>query len=412
MKPTIGIIGAGISGLIAALTLEEAGYAPVIYEASSSSGGRIKTDLFKGYQLDRGFQVLLDAYPKTSEYLDYESLGLQKLQPGAILFGGRKVVTVGDPSRDLTLLLPTVLSGIGTLSDYFRLFRLHRRLQKTTITAIFDTEEKTTFQYLKESGFSDQIIEGFLRPFFSGIFLENELTTSSRMFQFVFKMFGEGNAVIPKAGMGALVKQLEGRLKNTTIHYNSPIAQVKENILLTQDGDAIKVDRILIAADPSILLSDKGITPVKWHGCDNLYFEAPKRIIDKKLIGLITAENALINNIFYPTCIETSHRGPNELLSVTVVKNHSMDQESLVQQVKEELALYCGIQKVHFLKHYRIKKSLPTLNGLQNEWVKEKGRVGSSIFLAGDHLLYGSTNAAMISGESAAQALIGSLTDQ
>ena len=45
------------------------------------------------------------------------------------------------------------------------------------------------------------------------IFLEPELATSSRMFEFVYKMFGEGNAVIPKARMGAIAKQLSGSLK-------------------------------------------------------------------------------------------------------------------------------------------------------------------------------------------------------
>jgi len=59
----IAIIGAGVSGLIAAITLEEQGYSPTIYEASDRVGGRVKTDIIDGYQLDHGFQVLLDAYP-------------------------------------------------------------------------------------------------------------------------------------------------------------------------------------------------------------------------------------------------------------------------------------------------------------------------------------------------------------
>jgi monoamine oxidase len=42
--PRIGIIGAGISGLNAALTLQDAGFASTIYEASSSVGGRMHSD--------------------------------------------------------------------------------------------------------------------------------------------------------------------------------------------------------------------------------------------------------------------------------------------------------------------------------------------------------------------------------
>ncbi|MGB3466628.1 MAG: FAD-dependent oxidoreductase, partial [Cyclobacteriaceae bacterium] len=71
------IIGAGLSGLIAAYNLEQLGYEPLILEATDRAGGRVKTDIIDGYQLDRGFQVLLDAYPMAKKYLNFETLELQ-----------------------------------------------------------------------------------------------------------------------------------------------------------------------------------------------------------------------------------------------------------------------------------------------------------------------------------------------
>ena len=62
-QPKIHIIGAGISGLIAANVLENHGHSPVILEATDRAGGRVKTDIIDGFQLDHGFQVLLSAYP-------------------------------------------------------------------------------------------------------------------------------------------------------------------------------------------------------------------------------------------------------------------------------------------------------------------------------------------------------------
>ena len=64
----IHIIGAGISGLIAAQVLENYGYAPIVIEASDRVGGRVKTDRVNGYQLDHGFQVLLSAYPAAQSH--------------------------------------------------------------------------------------------------------------------------------------------------------------------------------------------------------------------------------------------------------------------------------------------------------------------------------------------------------
>ena len=91
------IIGAGISGLIAAHVLEKHGLRPVIIESSDRVGGRLKTDLIKSFQLDHGFQVLLSKYSAAQKYLDYKTLNLQKLKAGACIFIGGKKVFFGDP---------------------------------------------------------------------------------------------------------------------------------------------------------------------------------------------------------------------------------------------------------------------------------------------------------------------------
>ena len=75
----IHIIGAGTSGLVAARVLEDYGYSPIIIEATDRVGGRVKTDIVKGYQLDYGFQVLLTAYPAAQKYLNFDLLDLLRI---------------------------------------------------------------------------------------------------------------------------------------------------------------------------------------------------------------------------------------------------------------------------------------------------------------------------------------------
>jgi len=60
----IVVIGAGITGLNAALTCQRAGREVLLLEASDRVGGRIKSDFISGYQLDHGFQVINPAYPE------------------------------------------------------------------------------------------------------------------------------------------------------------------------------------------------------------------------------------------------------------------------------------------------------------------------------------------------------------
>ena len=77
LEHSVHIIGGGISGIIAALELESAGFKPTIYEKEDQLGGRVRTDYIDGYPFDHGFQVLLTAYPEAQHYLDYDKLDLQ-----------------------------------------------------------------------------------------------------------------------------------------------------------------------------------------------------------------------------------------------------------------------------------------------------------------------------------------------
>ena len=405
----IYIVGAGVSGLVAAQVLENQGYQPVILEASDRAGGRVKTDIKKGFQLDHGFQVLLSSYPAAQKYLDFKALKLQELKPGAVIFNNGKQQIIGDPLRDISTLFSTLFSGIGTLSDKFKIFQLNLKLKNKSIEAIFSSDEISTKAYLQEFGFSSQIIAQFFTPFFTGIFLENELTTSSRMFEFVFKMFGEGLAVIPKGGMEEISKLLVVNLSNTTFQYNTKVISVSDEEIILHTGDKLASTATIIATDASKLVKNAPSKNLSWKSCQTLYFTANKRVIEKSMIGLIYNENSLVNNIFYHTSIATHSNNTKELLSVTVVKEHQLSEEQLIATVTKQLLEECTIDHLTFLAVYHIKKALPDLKDIKYEVSPSETQLSSGIFLAGDVQLNGSLNAAMIAGENAALQVIASI---
>lgn len=398
----INIIGAGVSGLIAATVLEKAGYAPHIFEKSDRVGGRVKTTVEGSSIFDHGFQVLLEAYPMAKKYLDYSDLDLQPFWPGSIIFDEQKPTKFGDPLRNLALLLPTAFSKHATLGDKLKIYFLNQQLKKESLETIFEKEEKTTAAYLKDKGFSSKVIQQFFQPFFSGIFLETELQTSSRMFEFVFKLFAEGNASVPKAGIGAIPEQLKAQLKNTTFHFNVNINQV-DSLGLHIDGlPLVESDFTIIATEADQLISNLSDQRIPWKSCYCFYFETNNKVIEEALIGLIPGKQC-INNLHYVNSITGDS---SNVLSVTVVDDHGLKGDALTNQVKTELNSLCGISAGKLLKSFEIPKALPNLQNIQYDIPASATQLLDNVFLAGDVLLNGSLNAAMLAGERAAEAVL------
>ena len=401
------IIGAGISGLIAAYELEKKGYFPIIIEKSNEVGGRVKTIKEKGYALDLGFQVILTAYPLVKKYLDLDSLNLCKLESGALIYTNGSSYRIGDPSRNWKLLIPTLIADIGSIKDKLKILKLNNKLKVKSIEEIFNSPETTTYEYLLNFGFSKKIIDRFFQPFFAGIFLESDLKTSSRMFEFVYKMFGNGYATIPKLGIGEISKQLSNKLQNTRFIFNSEVKKVKDNLIVLSSGNDIPHNGVIVTSNHSSLIDDslnfeKNITD-SWKGCICYYFDVDKTNIPTRTIALVSDNKTYINNLY----AYKDHDSGRNILSVTVLKNVKIeDEKEVTEMITSEIKNYTGAKKVKYIHHYRINKALPDLHDLKSTYAEGKSKISENIFLAGDSLLNGSLNAAMESGVLAANDVI------
>lgn len=403
----IAIVGAGLSGLVAAINLEQAGFRPQIFEATDRVGGRVKTDYRDGYTFDRGFQVLLTQYPAAQKYLNYDLLELKKFYSGAVIYNKGHQDKIGDPLRQFSLLLPTLSSRIGSLADKLKVLKLNTELKKKSFDDIFLTEEKTTLQYLKDYGFSEDIIHNFFKPFFTGIFLEHELNTSSRKFEFVYKMFGKGSAGIPKKGIQAIPNQLMAQLKHTKIHFNTPVKSIQDQEISFENGSTERFDYVIIATEASPLVPNLKNQHTLWKSVDNYYLSVKQRAFKEPMIALIADDEALVNNIYYVT----KPTAEEHLLSVSIVKPHDLSKEELKEKITHDLKNFAGIDAVDFKQFYRIEKALPIMQTVHYMLPKSETQLKDQVFLAGDHLANGSLNAAMLNGESAAQAVISKIKD-
>ncbi len=413
MKPTITIIGAGISGLTAAVYLQRKGFKIQILEASDHAGGRIKTDLVDGFRLDKGFQVLLTEYPETKALLDYEKLNLKRFLPGATVLYENGQFEIADPFRRPSALFSTVFAPVGTLKDKINTFFLKNKLIKISVPSIFNQIETETILQLKKYGFSAKMIDRFYKPFFSGIFLENDLKTSSNMFDFVMKMFSEGDAAIPELGMEEIPKQLVAMLPKDSIQYNMKVNAIENNKIICENGKLVETDIIIIATE-AIGLASNYISKSKqnFHQVTNVYFEAKIAPTQKAVVVLNAAANKKwVSNLTVLTNVSKKYSSDERvLISVSLNGNPTVDDETLAKNMQLELKNWYGnqVNDWKIIKVYRINYALPNQKKVRNEVLNSELELDKNVFICGDHLMNGSINAAMKSGRLVAE-LIASL---
>jgi len=404
----IYIIGAGLSGLIAALELEKSNFSPIILESTGGIGGRMKTEEVDGFLLDHGFQVLNTAYPEAKKYLDFKALRLKTFDPGAVIFDGKNSYIITDPMRNPLQIVGMAFSKVGSFLDKVKMFTLTQELKKKTNEAIFNEPTIPTHQYLKEYGFSDQIIANFFKPFFRGIFLEKQLNTSSRMFEFIFKMFALGNASVPEKGMGEIPAMIRRQLSKTQLRLDTPVEKVEGKTIHLSNGEILEADRIIIAVQPDKVMKQLGGQFAPAHKVSNLYFSTQKSFLARPMIGLLPGDKHLVNNMVYMDDVSKAYSSNGRaLLSVSVLES-SLGEKELIKAVQMELEEISGIKAEYFkfVKAYHIPYALPNLDDLKYSVPFTECKITDHVYLAGDYLLNGSINAAMTSGRTAAEAVV------
>lgn len=403
------IIGAGLSGLSAGIHLQKDGLKVQIIEASDRAGGRVKTDKVNGFLLDRGFQVLLTAYPEAQAMLDYDALHLKHFSPGATIYYQKKFHTMADPFRKPMEGLGGVFSPLSNIGDKMKVLALKNRTKRLTIEEIFQEKEKPTRAYLKEWSFSPKMVRSFFKPFLGGIFLDPTLQTSSRFFEFVFKMFGTGYAAIPSSGMEAIPKQLLNQLDPGTVVYNERATKVEQGRVETVNGNVYTPKMVLLAVEApalEVLVGYEG--PTAMNGTSTLYFAMEEAPLKKDFLLLNGTGRGLVNSIAVLTNIQEDYSSDNRaLISVSVVKPHEFNKEELLLEVRDELVALFGEEAERWLhlKSYNIINALPEMTEVDYPSQNDVKAYAPGIFICGDHTHDPSINGALRSGRLVADAI-------
>jgi phytoene dehydrogenase-like protein len=395
------IVGAGLAGLTCAREVAAAGLRPLVLEASDGVGGRVRTDVVDGFRLDRGFQVLLTAYPTTRRVLDYDRLDLRPFEPGALVRIGDGFAAVSDPFRRPSDAVATLLSPVGSIGDKVRVAKLAVTLRARTVEEILATREDKTLDRLSELHFGPRIIESFFRPFLGGVFLDPTLQTSSRMFEFVFKMFASGSVAVPAAGMGALTAQLSGGLPAGSLRTGARVASVTRDSATLETGETLRGSAVVVAASPSETARLAGLNDVPpYVPALCWYFEAPEPPVDRGILVLDGGRRGPVTTLAVMSRVaETYAPAGRELVSVTVL-GEAEPTPRLREEILVQMRGWYGapVDAWREIRPYRIHEALPDQSLAAGGVSPRSLRTPGGLHVAGDHRVHGSIEGAIQSG--------------
>ena len=416
-KPVV-VIGAGLSGLCCARELLKQHRDVIVLEAQDDIGGRVRTDHVDGFLLDRGFQVLQTAYPEAAVQLDYHGLCLHNFEPGALIRTQGRMVEMSDPWRRPTKLWSTACNGIGTFSDRLKLAKLRWHVTHTSPDELWQEPESTTYDYLRTTcGLSSDMVDRFFRPWFSGVFLESDLATSSRFFRFLFRIFAIGDASLPRQGMGAIATQLAAGLSQSMLRLSSPVdLLVDGQRVRLKSGELIDCCAVVLAVEgPEASRLTGGLVRCpEARSTTCIYYAAPQAPFPDSLLVLNGDNEGPINNLCVVSNVAQSYApAGSALMSVSVVGRLDEHSDDLERSVRRQLRSWYGseVDSWSLLKSYRIPYALPGQPPHFRTAIPASPRLVDGVYYCGDYLETASIQGAMVSGRKTAECLIADLSE-
>ena len=339
----IAIVGGGLAGLACAVELRRVGREFVLFEAAPVLGGRQRTTQKEGFILDHGFQVVLSSYDAVASICNIASLQPRWFESGALLHDGRRLSHLASPFENP---IAALISPAFSIPDKIRLARLGAELLLTPtenlITRCASPEDVSTRVFLKRRGFSESFFARFAQPFFGGVLLDNDLSTSAGLFLYYLKKFLTGRAWIPSGGIQALPDALGSQLPSTALRLNTRVAAISHDPhgLVLENGDTVRADKIILGLDePSLCQLLRLPAPAPARSVSVVYFKTKTSLYNQPCLVLPEGAHRRVRHFVQITNIAREFAPSGwHLISATVLEGAGLSTAQLADEAAREIA--------------------------------------------------------------------------
>ncbi|MEZ0161360.1 NAD(P)/FAD-dependent oxidoreductase [Streptomyces griseorubens] len=405
--PDVVVVGAGLAGLACALDLCRAGRRVALLEASDGVGGRMRTDRRDGFLLDRGFQVFNTSYPQVKRRLDLGSLRLRPFTAGAVAHTSRGPVRLVDPTRESgasEALKPGRLPGGRDLAALAGLTAWDALLPAS---AVRRRRDGSTSRALKRAGVSDAMVDEILRPFLSGVFLEDRLETSARFFHLVWRSMVRGSLCLPARGVGAVPAQLADGLPDGVLRLGTPVSSLTDDGVLTEDGSEIPARAVVVATEPAAAALLLPGLPVPATRTVTTYHHAAGASPADEPVLRVDSTGTVLNTCVLSRVAPTYAPEGTALISTSVL---GADEPGRERTVLRRLAELYGTDTGGW-QRVDVRTVEGALPAMAPPWpLSRTTRLWPGRYVCGDHRATGSVQGALASGTRAAREVLADTT--
>jgi phytoene dehydrogenase-like protein len=379
------VIGAGLAGLSAAITLQNEGISVTLLESSDRPGGRVTSDLIDGFICDRGFQLLNVNYPEIKRLGITKEIGFVSASSVIEVARDDRRIRIGDPR---VAFFSVFNSETGSVIEKIRLVKY--LIKRSRVASVGEE--------LKVNGVG-KTYERVLRPFLTGVFLADPLLVNAEYGRTAIGHFVTGNSGLPAEGIRVFSESLAARVHS--IEFGVQVNSIKNGVVRTSKGK-YEADAIIVATDATTAAQLLDLTEVpQLVGCTTWYHSTNESPTQSKSL-IIDSQNRgpLVNTIVISNMLPSYAPAGKSLISSTSIL------PATESEVRRHLSILYGTdtRKWKLVAKYEIPSALP-LAGLQSQ-IASSSHVEDSIYLAGDYRSAPSQNGALLSGRLAALSVL------